>query len=66
MTEIYNSYETPLSTSLRDSGHQKKVVRYNIGMQEDAHSWTNINGGKPITQILNVIKSGCYFSLPVK
>ena len=52
----------------------KQLVRYNIGVQEDVHSQT-IDGGKLITQFLNVIvytdnsiiiKSGCYFSVLVK
>ena len=32
-----------------------KRVRYNIGVQEDVHSQTCIDGGKPIAQFLNVI-----------
>ena len=52
----------------------KQVVKYNISVQEGVHSQTSIDGGKPITQFLYVIayansiiiKSGCYFSVPVK
>ena len=50
-------------------------MKYNIGVQDDVHSWTSIAGDKPIVQFLNaimytgnstIIKSVCCFPVPVK
>ena len=75
MTKIYDSHKNTFEHIVKKQWPRKQLVKHNIGVQEDAHSWTNINGGKLIAEFLNVIgltdnlmiiKSGSYFSHLVK